>query len=893
MTLLSRCKRSFTRPHLQLIALLGVIVPRRLRADWRQEWEAELRYREARLADWDRLDWRRKFDLLWRSTSAFWDAIWMQTYRWEDAMIQDLRYGVRMLLKNPSLTAITVLLLALGIGVNASVFTALNGMMMRARVDKDPDSFIHLAPQYAGRFEQAGLDGALSLPDFQALQKSTHASQELAGWSIARVKLGDELQSQMALMVTPNFFSVYGLERLKLGRLFLAEECAVPGNTPVVIISEELWRNQFGADPQIIGTTIRLNRQPLTVVGITPARFSGRLRGQGIWLPYTAQPQFGGGKNLFQEPDTQWLSVDGRLRPGQSRAAAQAELDLLARQQDQLHPSRKTTMILTNGSMIEEPTLREKIFWVPWLIMGALSLVLLITCINVTLLLLARAAARQREMAIRLALGAGRQRLLRMLLTESLILAAVAGAISAWLTYQMPNLFEKMFTGAPNYPLQPDWKVFAYLSSVTLLAGCLAGLAPALESLKVNLAGTLKGTLFGHARKKWSGRELLIGGQVAMSVVLLVFAGMFVRVQYSMFTVDPEFDTGQVLILPLQAEPGRYTTDSAASFHQALAQRVSALPGVQAVCYASAPPGAGGGLDAALIEIRLPGQEKGAGKLTGINIVSADFFETFRIPIIAGRTFLAAEANTQSKAASVVVSESFAHRLWGNEDGLGKALVDLSGEQMQVVGIARDTKSSFGVRQGPQLYRQFNPRFVGAPMMIRFAGDVRQITEVVKNVVRETDHDMPVAPQALRSKLDELAARLWILVRLILLLGFIALLIAVIGIYGVVAFAVSRRTKEMGIRLALGATKGNIVRLVLRSSLKPILAGLASGLFLAAAGSYVIGQVLREMPFTIEMRDPLVYFAVALLLLLTAMSAVFGPALHAAKSDLMQALRQE
>src|SRR5262249_50924804 len=267
---------------LWLIALVGVIVPRRLRADWRQEWENELRHREAMLAEWDRLTWRGKLGLLWRSSSAFWDALWLQPKRWEDEMIQDLRFGLRTLRKNPGLALVVTLTLALGIGVNAGVFSMVNGLLLRARVDKDPGSFVHLSPQYSGQFEQRGLDGAISLTDYRAYLARARTLTDMAAWKIARVRLGDDPHEQMALLVTDNFFSLYGLDQPRLGRLFLASEFAAPGSEPVVILSEEIWRNRFGADPQIIGSVIKLNRQPFTVVGVTPARFSGRLRGPGI-----------------------------------------------------------------------------------------------------------------------------------------------------------------------------------------------------------------------------------------------------------------------------------------------------------------------------------------------------------------------------------------------------------------------------------------------------------------------------------------------------------------------------------------------------------------------------------------------------------------------------------
>src|SRR5262245_7568058 len=241
-----------------------------------------------------------------------------------------------MLVKNPGFTLIAIITLALGIGVNTVVFSVVNGLLLRARVDKDPDSFIHLSPQYSGQAEQWGLPGAISLTDYRVYLAEARSLTDMAAWAIARVRLGDDPKNQLALLVTDNFFSLYGLAQPKLGRLFLAYEYAVPDGAPVVILSEEIWRNRFGADPQIIGAVIKLNRQPFTVVGVTPARFSGRLRGPGIWIPYTMQPQFFGGQNFFRETGAQWLTVEARLRAGQARATAQAELDIIAKPQDHL-----------------------------------------------------------------------------------------------------------------------------------------------------------------------------------------------------------------------------------------------------------------------------------------------------------------------------------------------------------------------------------------------------------------------------------------------------------------------------------------------------------------------------------------------------------------------------
>jgi ABC-type antimicrobial peptide transport system permease subunit len=360
-----------------------------------------------------------------------------------------------------------------------------------------------------------------------------------------------------------------------------------------------------------------------------------------------------------------------------------------------------------------------------------------------------------------------------------------------------------------------------------------------------------------------------------------------------MFSTDPGFETGQVLLAPLQTEPGRFTVDAAASFNRTLEHRVRALPGVQAVCYAGAPPGSGGGLDAAVEEFRLPGQTKGAGKPAGVNVVSADFFETFHIPIVAGRTFRENEATAKGIAPVAVVSETFARRLWGNEDPLDKVIEDAGGEQWRVVGVARDAKSMFGGVEGPQFYRLFNPQYVGSSLMIRFVGDAGPLAEGVRNVVGDLDREMTVTPQTLRSLLDEKAARFWVIVRMILLLGVVAILIAVIGIYGVVAFAINQRTKEIGIRMALGATKNDIMRWALRLGLKPILAGLAIGLALAVTGARMMEQALREMPVGFETLDPVIYVAVTSLLSLVVAPAIFGPALRASRADPIRALRHD
>jgi predicted permease len=814
-------------------------------------------------------------------------------FYWFETLLQDIRYGLRLVKRSPLLAFATVLTLTLGIGMNTGVFTVLNGFIMRARVDKDPDSFAHIFARYSGDVGRIAFDSGVSTADFRAYQRDIRSMENIAAWGVGRSTLGRDDPAQLLILpVTCNFFTLYGLDQPKMGRLFRAEECATPGGDAVVVIGEELWRSQFAADPQILGTTIRLNQQPFTIIGVTPARFAGQLRGPGIWVPYTMQAAFFGGNDFLRNSSVPWLVLEGRLKSGESRATAQAELTVIARQQDRLQPGRKTTIFVTNGSFIQEPG--SPMRWMGPLIMGALTLILLLACTNVTMLLLSRAAARQREIAIRLSLGAGRKRLLRMLLTESLILAIAAGAISAWIAYQVPGLMEKFISGMPHYPLQPDMLVFTYLAGITLLAGTIAGMAPATESLRVDLTASLKGqeSLFGAGRSR--SRGFLIGAQVAMSLILLVGAALVVRAEFTTFSGNPGFETRQVLLFSVHTPLPRYTPASSAAFYCTMEQRLRVLPGIQSVCLASSPPYSNDEGNGPTEELRLPGQVKATGLKAAVNIISPEYFETLGIPIVRGRAFRAGEVSGKGAISPIVVSEAFARTLWPGKDPLGAVIQDADGGLAQVVGIARDVKSErIGVLDGPSFYRLRDPRAYGDSIMARFQGDAATAQLAVRNVIREMDREMLPRLGTLQSVLDNFAASFWKLAEMVLFLGAVAMVLAVTGIYGVVAFSVSRRTREMGIRMALGATRANIVFSVIASGVRPILFGLLAGLLLAMAGAGVLAQVLRVTPIGLDVRDPVAYVAVSLLLALTALAAMFGPALRASRSDPSNALRQE
>jgi len=557
---------------------------------------------------------------------------------WIETIFEDARYGLRLIRKNLALSAVLVLTLTIGIGMNVSVFTLINAIALRARVDRDPGSFVAVVSKYLGGGRS--WFGEVSHQDYLAYASRTHALTNISAWSFASVSLDKNDPGTRALLVSCNFFAVYGLDRPRRGRLFRPAACSVPGQAPVAIVSEELWRDRLGADPHLVGKVIQLNEQAFTVVGIAPAGFYGRINRAALWIPYTAQPLLEPELNRFQNPDASWLVLNGRLAPGVSRFTAEAELSIIARQQDRLNPGRRTTLTVTNGSMISQLDARGRgadAWWLLVFTMIAMSLVLLITCANVTTLLLSRAVARQREIAVRLSLGAARVRLLRMLLTESFLIAGAAGAASVWMAYRVPAaLFQYLAKQPPDFPLAPDWLIFAYIGGVVLVAGILSGVAPALESLKVDLTACLKGcgSVLGRAAAGAGMHGLLVGAQVAMSLVLLVTAAFFGQAHWKMFHTEHSFPTRRILVVPVRF-PVRSTAASTRSLYRRITEPLASLPGVQSVTYDGIVPL----LLPNIVKVTLAGQGDDTAHPVDVQLASPGYFRTMDIPLVAGREF--------------------------------------------------------------------------------------------------------------------------------------------------------------------------------------------------------------------------------------------------------------
>jgi predicted permease len=809
-------------------------------------------------------------------------------------MLQDIRFALRLLRKTPVLSGAIVLTLALGIGLDAGVFNLIDGVLFRPRVEHDPDAFVQVAVEYSGPNApaRAGLP-YVSVEDFNSFRSQTRSLEEMAAWAPAgvTVETGEGASARhVALLVTCNFFHVYGPERPLRGRVFRADECSNSDVSAVAVIGEDVWRTQYGSDPNIVGARLLVNRQPVTIVGVMPSGYAGQLRGP-VWLPFTVEQQIFGGRDLVRDSATPWLVMVARLASGMSRERAAAELNLIAAQQDRQVPGRRTAIVLTKGALIDLPDMRGMAYWIVPLVMGSLSLVLFLACGNVTMLLLSRAAARRHEIAVRLSLGASRAQLLRMLLIETLLLAAAASAPAVWLVYALPRVVRASIPTMPSYPFHVDGAVLTYLVGIALLAGVLAGVAPAIEALKQDVVGALHGDETIASRGSRT-RDTLVAAQVAVCLVLLVGAGVFVRAEYRMVHDSPSYDGDHILLAVPRTSAALAVSPSAASLYQTLDDRVRSIGGVRSVAFASAPPIVRDEIGDVSAAVRLVSASAGATVAATRNVVSPEFFATLGLSILHGRLFQANDAETA--LPSVIVSQSLARALGHTPNPIGELVETAPGRTGQIVGVAADVRDTAARTSEARVVYEVRPvQAVGGALLVRFDGESRDIARSIRDAAVALNPDLLVEPRTLTAIREELSVKFARIVRMVLFLGVVAVLLAVIGIYAVVAFAVSRRTREMGIRSALGASRADLVRLVLTSSTRPVVIGVVIGAAAAALAAPAITRVFANAPVPVDAHDPVAYVSVAALLALVAVTAMLRPAWRAAHADPIDALRRD
>jgi predicted permease len=808
-----------------------------------------------------------------------------------DTMRHDARYAARALGRSPLFTLTALLSLAIGIGATTAIVTVANTMLLRPPPGVGhPERLVHVGSTRDG----SGFDN-FSYPNFVDLRTGATTfsgisaiQMETRALSLAGPDGGEAVQGTI---VSGNMFEV--LEATPaLGRFFLPEEDRVPGANPVVVLSHRFWRERFASDPSVVGRTIVLNGTPFTVVGVAAEGFIGPVAiTPDLWATVMSSQLLGEGPSLLTCRGCVWMMAIGRLAPGVELTEAQAELATIFHRLQQTYPqANERKGIRVMPATVFPAQMRDMIRNFMALLLAVAGLVLLIASTNVAGMLLARAASRQREIAVRLALGATRGRLIRQLVTESLILFIVAGVagvlLAQWLVRGLMAL-------VPRLPIQLgldpriDWRVLTFALVVSLVSGLLAGLVPALQGTRPSLTPALK-TDGGGSGRKLRLRSGLLVAQIAFSMLLLITAGLFGRSLIEARGIDTGFDPNDVQLSSMDLQLVNYEAPRGRQFATSLLERVRAVPGVQSAALSAMLPLAGGRMGLGGLKPREAPATGRSQEEAGWSVITPGYFETLRIPIVRGRDFT--DADRDGTTPVIILNERFARQLWPTGDPLGKIL-DNGDVMLTVVGIARDSKyRSLGEDPSNFVYVPLAQRYITrTTLLVRTAPDL-PVAASIRRIVAELEPALPILDQ--RSLVEHAATSLFpqrIALWVAGSLGIVALLLALLGIYGVTAYGVVQRTREIGIRVALGAQRGRVLGLILRQGL--LLAGI--GVAIGSLAAFGVTRLLRAALVGVPPTDAAAFGGAALLLVVAAVAASWIPARRAAAVDPMVALRSE
>jgi macrolide transport system ATP-binding/permease protein len=837
----------------------------------------------------------RKFGNVTRVREQTWE-VWNPV--WLEQLLQDARYGLRTLWRSPGLTIAAVLAIALGIGVNVGVFSVLNGIALRLLPIPHAEQIVSVNQIFHGRFTRNTHNGAnrFSYAEYLDYRDHNHVFTALVAYddSIQATLAGGTARQVLGTAASCNYFDVLR-EHPAQGRGFVGSDCAAPGENAIVVVSNDFWRGSFAADPSFVGKRITLNRNVYTVVGIAPPGFTGTEPiASAFWVPITMQKTLEPGLDRLADENLSWLALLGRTQPGVTMQQVHADLEVIAGRLDQRHPGRTTSLVIRKATFFSSPEEREFLIPVASVVLAAFALVLLIACANVANLLLARASLRNKEIALRLSIGASRWRLVRQLLTESLLLALAGGLLGSLVAFWSSRTITRFVMSHLPHDLPsnltlnaaPDTRVLAFALVLTLLTGVAFGLIPALQSSRLDLNTAMKGDGTSCASGKKGGRFLLnalVGAQVAVCMVLLLAAGLLLRGLYYAQTVDPGFEDKNVAEVYLNLRVQGYDEHRATAFIGRLLERIRALPGVVEVAQAECAPLSH---DFSADHFTVPGRADKVG--IEYNHVSPNYFSLVGIPIVRGRGFTPTEARNPS---GVIVTESTAQRLWPGEDPLGKTLRGSTGGDYSVIGVAKDAQvSHLGKLDTSYLYFLAGPEDDSRSyVLVRYATGFEDVSNDIRQAAKSLDPDVSVDVIKLEDNLEIWRAPSRIVAALSGALGALALLLASIGVYGMVSYSVSRCVREIGIRMAVGANGADVVRLVLRQAMRPVLIGALVGMALCAG----VSQVLSSMLFGLSAHDPIAFICVPVFLLAVALIASCIPARRAMRVDPMIALRCE
>ena len=856
-----------------------------------------------------------------------------------ETVLYDLHYGLRTLTRNPGTTAVTVIALALGIGVNTAVFTGYKAMVTRPLDARAPAEMVNLALKRGAGVPQS----AFSSLDYEAFRDSIHSFRGLIAFRPAQLtyfylggrkrprtppagsafgRLGllrssvGSAEFATVFIVSENYFSVLGVRMLQ-GRDFELIGAAGLSSHPSVLISENYWQKRFSGDPAIVGKTIYLNGAAVTISGITPHDFVGTGMGApAFWLPIGAEPVVHADGQFLRDRENQRYRLFGRLASGANMSQAQAEINSFAEHLRSLHDprsewSKPATALVWPGSPFPLP-LKEygglTLFIL--LTMAAAAMVLVVACANVGSLQLARARSRENEIRTRMSLGASRLRVIRQLVTESALVAMLAGAVALLFTWvSLKGAVMMMANAVPGeygglvFDVTPDLEIFAFVSAAALVAGMLSGFVPAMESSRFKLSSSIVGGT-APARSRWL-QDVLVAAQVALSLVLMIAGSMAIRSSIRSVAIDTGYETKRVFALDIQFPETKYTAPRRRPLIDELRTRLAALPGVVAVTIARPPGNSGFRTAAATLDgVPAPGDPEHVRNTQTIlhyAYVQPNYFETLAIPLTLGRVF-------QDRAErSVVVSESAARDLWPGQNPIGRTLrlgltdershklneLVAEGAAYPVVGVVRDTRAAeFGATDSKRVYLPMPAdRQESYPILVQTRAEPAQVIGSLDAVLTSVDPNMMASCATLEEMLRQsppfIVASLAALIASTI--GLLGLLLALMGIYGTVSYIVVLRTREIGIRMAIGAQKRDVLGLILRESARPVFAGLIAGALLAAGASYLA----RGLLYGLSGVDGVSLAGVSLLFLIIGLLASYPPARRATHVDPMVALRYE
>jgi predicted permease len=827
------------------------------------------------------------------------------------AFLQDIRYAFRMLVKSPGFTLIAVASLALGIGANTAVFSVVDRALLRQLPVEEPERLVTFLSTEETR-PKGVENSSFSYPLYKDYRDQNDVLDGLIAYFTASVNLSDGGQTERVTgeLVTGNYFPVLGV-RPAVGRMITLEDDLAPGAHPVAVLSYGLWKRRFGSDPSIVDKQVNINGHSYTIIGVAPSEFTGMERGSApdLYLPIMmttqAMPSWRDeGLSPLDARTMTWLEVMGRLKPDVTAEQAAASLSHLARQlKEQGLINVDPIIVLGDGSKGTDWRVRDMSNWL-FLLLIAVGLVLLIACANVANLLLARATARQKEIAIRLAVGAGRGRLIRQLLTESLLLSSIGGALGIIIAVWLIDVLQG-FRPSPSFSLdiQLDARVLGFSLAVSLVTGMLFGIAPALRASRPDLVTALKEDSGKTSRglRRLSLRNTLVAVQVALSLLVLVLAGLCVRSLQNLQAIDAGFDPAKIMAAFVNVSLSGYEEERGKQFYSQLVERVSTLPGVESASMAAVVPLAGNSWRRS---VKIPGHEPppdGRPINFYMNLVDHNYFRTMGISLIEGREFTAQDKEGNTKV--VIVNETLARRYWPDESAVGKFL-DFGREAPEpilIVGVAKDSKYRRLTEPAePTMYLTIQQFYEpGLALHVRTAAEAAAMQGAIRSVVQEMDQNVPV--YSFRTLEEQKAYSLYTSRMAATLLsgyGVLALLLSAVGLYGVMSYSVGRRRHEIGIRMALGAGPRDILRMVLGEGMVVVAIGLVAGLgitllVIKLGIAVFISEITANLLYGITATDPATYALIGGLLAAVALAACYVPARRATKVDPMIALRSE